>query len=138
MDNFFVTARRCLQPLANRGFTFWDARQSTYDRLECDRGDLQIRVSYEKFCPPWCDIHEAGRFVRRIAVESEFMTSEALAKFSLERFGVWQSLSPSERKSATVLQPTSAEVALREKHAQEIEAWCMKLLKILEDEKIAV
>ncbi len=137
MVDFFAIARRCLQPLADRGFAFWDERPCKYDRLECDRGDLQIRVSYEAFGPPWCDIYVAGRFVRRIEVESEFTTSEALAKMSLDRFYAIQSGPPSARTLAGMPRPSSAEIALLERHGQEIEVWCTRLLKILEDEKIA-
>jgi hypothetical protein len=137
MVDFFAIARRCLKPLAEQGFTFWDERPCRYDRLECDRGDLQIRVSYETFGPPWCDLHVAGLFVRRIEVASEFTTSEALAQISLERFRAIQSGPPSARTLAGQPAPSPVEVGLLEKHEQEIETWCKRLLKTLEDEKIA-
>ena len=136
MLDFYAIARRCLQPLADRGFTFWDDRLGRCDRLECDRGDLEIRVSYVTFGPPWCDIHEAGCFVRRIKVESEFTTSQALAQMSLEKFRAMQSGPPSARTLVGMPRPSSAELALIEKHEQEIAVWCQRLLKTLEDEKI--
>ena len=135
MVDFFAIARGCLQPLADRGFTFWDEKLCRCDRLECNRGDLEIRVSYEAYGPPWCDIYEARRFVRRIEVESEFTTSEVLARMSLERFRAMQSGPPSVRTLVGMPQPSSGEVALLGKHAQELEVWCNRLLKTLEDEK---
>ena len=40
-------------------------------RLECQRGDLEIRVSYEPNGPPWCDLHRAGKFERRLEIKSD-------------------------------------------------------------------
>jgi len=89
------------------------------------------------FGPPWCDIHEAGRFVRRIKVESEFTTSQPLAQMSLEEFRAMQSGPPSVRTLVGTPRPSSVELALIEKHEEEIAVWCERLLKTLEDEKIA-
>jgi hypothetical protein len=103
MTDFIAIARRCLQPLAERGFTFWDESLCRGEvRLECERGDLQIRVSYEPDGPPWCDLHRAGRYERRLEVES----------------------------------PSNSTQRFFETHEQELEAWCGRLLRRLEDEKI--
>ncbi|MDD5141154.1 MAG: hypothetical protein PHY43_12945 [Verrucomicrobiales bacterium] len=115
MIDFIAIARRCLQPLADRGFTFWDERQCREDRFECQRGDLEIRVSYEIFGPPWCDLRRAGKFVRRIEVKSDF---------------------PSSTPLATTPPPYSFSETLLQKHADELEVWCQKLLRTLEDEKV--
>jgi hypothetical protein len=101
MTDFIAIARHCLQPLAEQGFSLWDERLCRGEvRLECDRGDLQIRVSYEPFGPPWCDLHRGGRFERRLEIESGFPSG------------------------------------FFETHAEELEAWCARLLKRLDDEKI--
>ena len=105
MADFIAIARRCLQPLAERGFTFWDESLCRGEvRLECQRGDLQIRVSYEPCGPPWCDLHRGGRYERRLEV-----VAAAPSDFTESFF---------------------------QSHEQELEVWCMTLLKRLEDEKI--
>jgi hypothetical protein len=72
MIDFIAIARHCLQPLADQGFSFWDECLCCGEvRLKCDRGDLQIRVSYEPFGPPWCDLHRGGRFERRLEIQSD-------------------------------------------------------------------
>jgi hypothetical protein len=111
VQDFIVTVRQCLQPLAERGFTFWDGSDGRAVHFDCDRGDLGIRVWYETYDAPFCEIRDRGRFVRRIEVVSEFTTGEALALAGL---------------------PEPPHLAA--KHVQEIEAWCMR---IFEDEKIA-
>jgi len=136
-------------PILQTAFGFWHSKvlltavemglftKRRCDRLVCDRGDLEIRVSYVTFGPPWCDIHEGGRFVRRIKVDSEFTTSQALAQLSLEKFRAMQSGPRSVRTLVGMPRASSVELALIEKHEQEIAVWCERLLKTLEDEKIA-
>ena len=105
MSDFLAIARRCLQPLADAGFTFWEERLCRGEvRLECDRGDLQIRVSYEPNGPPWCDLHRGGRYERRLEIE--------------------------------VAPPSDFTEWFFETHEQELEVWCGRLLRRLEDEKI--
>jgi hypothetical protein len=114
--DFLSIARRCLQPLADRGFTFWDNQLGREEvRLDCDRGEINIRVCYEPFGPPFCDLRQTGNSQRRIEVESEF---------------------PSSTPLATTPPPYSFSKTLLQKHAEEIEVWCKKLLRKLEDEKI--
>ena len=115
MIHFIAIARRCLQPLADRGFTFWDERACREDRFECQRGDLEIRVCYEPFGPPWCDLRRGGRFERRLEIESDF---------------------PSSTPLATTPAPYDFSESLLQTHAQELEVWCARLLRRLEDEKI--
>jgi hypothetical protein len=115
MIDFFAIARRCFQPLADRGFKFLEQQECREDRFECQRGDLEIRVSYEIFGPPWCDIRRAGKFERRIEVISDF---------------------PSSTPLATTPPPYNFSEPLLQTHAKEIEVWCKKLLKTLECEKI--
>ena len=118
MVDFIAIARRSLQPLADRGFTFWDEHLCRSEvRLGCQKGDLEIRVSYEPFGPPWCDLRRAGHYERRIEVKSDSSSSTPLA---------------------TMLPPFSFSEQLLATHQQELDAWCKKLLKILEDEKIVV
>jgi hypothetical protein len=112
--DFLAIARRCLQPLADRGFTLGDNQLGREEvRLDCDRDEINIRVCYEPFGPPFCDLRQNGNSQRRIDVESEFQSSTRLAMASLPY-------------SETLLK----------KHVEEVEAWCKKLLVKLEDEKI--
>jgi hypothetical protein len=114
--DFIAIARRCFQPLAEKGFTFWDEQFCREEvRLECERGDLQIRVCYEPFGPPWCDLWRAGKYERRMEIASDF---------------------PSSTPLATTPAPYHFSEALLRTHTQELEVWCKKLLKTLEDEKI--
>jgi hypothetical protein len=116
MIDFIAIARRCLQPLADKGFTFWDERLCRgVVHLECERGDIQIRVCYEPFGPPWCDVRETGRPQRRLKVETEF---------------------PSSTPLATKPPPFHFSPDLLHTHEEEVEAWCLRLLRVLEDEKI--
>ncbi len=65
MTDFLAIARHNLLPLSDQGFTFWDEKLSRGEvRLECDRRDVEIRVCYEPFGPPWCDLRRAGKFER--------------------------------------------------------------------------
>jgi hypothetical protein len=117
MIDFLTIARRCLQPLADRGFSFRSEQLCRGEvRLECESGDILIRVSYEPFGPPWCDIREAGRPWRRLEVETEFTSSTPLAKTP-----------PPYHFSPDLLRTQE----------KEVETWCLRLLGILEDEKIA-
>jgi hypothetical protein len=105
MTDFIAIARRCLQPLAERGFTFWEERLCRGEvRLECQRGDLEIRVSYEPSGPPWCDLHRAGRYERSLEVVS--------------------------------VAPSDSIESFFQTHEQELEVWCSRLLRRLEDENI--
>jgi hypothetical protein len=113
---FLIVAHRCLQSLADRGFTFSEMTSGHSVCLDCQRGKLEIRVCYEIFAAPWCDLYEAGYYVRRIAVDAEFPSSAPLAG------------TPA---------PYLYSESLLQTHAHEIEVWCKRLLRILEDEKIA-
>ncbi len=115
MIDFNAIARHCFRPLADRGFAFWEERACREDRFECQRGDLEIRVRYEPFGPPWCDLWRGGRLERRIKIESDF---------------------PSSTPLATTPPPYNFSEPLLRRHAQELEVWCEKLFKTLEDEKI--
>jgi hypothetical protein len=118
MIDFLAIARHCLQPLADRGFNFRSEQLCRGEvRLECERGDILVRVSYEPFGPPWCDIREAGRLWRRLEVnKTRFTTSTPLARTP---------------------PPFHFRQDLLRIHEDEVETWCLRLLCILEDEKIA-
>ena len=104
MADFLSIARRCLEPLAERGYTFNESKLCRGEvHLKCQRGTLTIDLAYEPYGPPWCHIHRNGQFERELHIESDFSD-----------FG-------------TLLQT----------HDEQIEAYCRKLLRTLEDEKIA-
>ena len=107
MIDFIALARRCLKPLSDSGFTFWEERLCRGEvRLKCHRGDLEIRVSYEPYGPPWCDVYRAERYERRLEIDS--------GSHSQPEFTDW----------------------FFQIHEQELEMWCSRLLRRLKDEKI--
>jgi hypothetical protein len=107
MADFLSIARRCLEPLVKRGFTFAeDVRCRGEVHLKCQREAVTVDLAYEPYGPPWCHIHRAGQFERELHIDADF-----------SGFG-----------GATLLQT----------HDEQIEAYCQKLLRRLEDEKIAV
>ena len=73
--------------------------------LTCQRGEVEIELTYEPFGPPWCHIRRTGRFERNLHIESDF-----------SGFG-----------SGTLLRT----------HDEQIEDYCRKLLRRLEDVQIA-
>ena len=105
MSDFLSIARRCLEPLAERGYVFDESRLCRGEvHLKCQRDALTIDVAYEPFSP-WCHIYRGGQFERELRIESDF-----------SGFG-----------SGTLTQT----------HEEQVETYCRKLLRMLEDEKVA-
>jgi hypothetical protein len=105
MADFLSIARRCLEPLAERGFVFDESHRCRGEvHLKCQRDDLTIDVAYEPFSP-WCFIYRGGRFERKLEIESDFSGCGS--------------------------------GSLTQTHEEQIETYCRKLLRRLDDEKVA-
>jgi hypothetical protein len=106
MCDFQFIARKCLEPLAQRGFVFDETQRCRGEvHLQCQRDAITIDIGYEPYGPPWCQLYRDGKFERELRIESDF-----------SGFG-----------AGTLLQT----------HEEQIETYCQKLLKRLEDEKIS-